>query len=278
MNWRAIQTIIFKDLKVVRQSKAVMLPIVLVPLILLAIMPLALGVLMFGGDDAEQAMVDIRSDLDLFLDNVPASMAADLDAFDTELQGVAYFIFVYFFAPLFLMLPVMVANVIAADSFVGEKERKTLEALIYTPTSDRELYLAKLLAPWIAGVVIALLGAVVYGVVVNLVTSALLDVMFFPNLIWIVLVLWVAPPAAGLGLAAMVLVSSRVNTFQEAYQLGGVVVVPIVLLVLGQVAGVVYFSLGLVLLLGLLLWVADFAIIWYGARTFQRGALISRLS
>jgi ABC-2 type transport system permease protein len=278
MNWRAIQTIIFKDLKVVRQSKAVMLPIVLVPLILLAIMPLALGVLMFGGDDAEQAMADIRSDMDLFLDNVPASMAADLDAFDTELQGIAYFIFVYFFAPLFLMLPVMVANVIAADSFVGEKERKTLEALIYTPTSDRELYLAKLLAPWIAGVVIALLGAVVYGVVVNLVTSALLDVMFFPNLIWIVLVLWVAPPAAGLGLAAMVLVSSRVNTFQEAYQLGGVVVVPIVLLVLGQVAGVVYFSLGLVLLLGLLLWVADFAIIWYGARTFQRGALISRLS
>jgi ABC-2 type transport system permease protein len=278
MNWRAIQTIIFKDLKVVRQSKAVMLPIVLVPLILLAIMPLALGVLMFGGDDAEQAMADIRSDLDLFLDNVPASMAADLDAFDTELQGIAYFIFVYFFAPLFLVLPVMVANVIAADSFVGEKERKTLEALIYTPTSDRELYLAKLLAPWIAGVVIALVGAVVYGVVVNLVTGALLDVMFFPNLIWIALVLWVAPPAAGLGLATMVLVSSRVNTFQEAYQLGGVVVVPIVLLVVGQVAGVVYFSLGLVLLLGLLLWVADFAIIWYGARTFQRGVLISRLS
>jgi ABC-type Na+ efflux pump permease subunit len=39
----------------------------------------------------------------------------------------------------------MVSSVLAADSFAGEKERKTLEALLYTPTTDRELFTAKLL-------------------------------------------------------------------------------------------------------------------------------------
>ncbi len=43
---------------------------------------------------------------------------------------------------------------------------------------------------------------------------------------------------AGLGLGTMALVSSKVRTFQEGYQLGGAVVLPILLLVVGQVTGV----------------------------------------
>ena len=40
---------------------------------------------------------------------------------------------VYLFAPMYLIVPMMVSAVIAADSFVGERERKTLEALLHTP-------------------------------------------------------------------------------------------------------------------------------------------------
>ena len=38
----------------------------------------------------------------------------------------------YLIAPLFLILPLVISCVIAAEAFVGEKERKTLEALLYT--------------------------------------------------------------------------------------------------------------------------------------------------
>jgi hypothetical protein len=59
--------------------------------------------------------------------------------------------------------------------------------------------------------------------------------------------------------------------------MGGVVVLPIVALMISQAAGVMYFSVGLVLLLGLGLWIVDAVLLWFGARTFQRSELIARL-
>jgi ABC-type Na+ efflux pump permease subunit len=171
----------------------------------------------------------------------------------------------------------MAASVIAADSFVGEKERKTLEALLYTPTSDAELYVGKVMAPWIAALIVSLFGFVGYSIVVNVIGAPIVGQIFFPNLMWMILALWVAPAAAGLGLASMVLVSSRMNTFQEAYQVGGLIVLPIVLLILGQIFGIIFFSEGFVLLIGLVLWIIDGALLWIGARQFARGELLARL-
>jgi ABC-2 type transport system permease protein len=125
---------------------------------------------------------------------------------------------------------------------------------------------------------VTLLGSLLYGVVVNVAAYPVMERLFFPTPLWIVLIVWVAPAAAGLGLAAMVLVSSRVSSFQEAYQLGGVVVLPLVLLLLSQITGLLHLSPGLLLVGGLLLWIIDAGLLWYGARTFQRGELIARLS
>jgi fatty-acid desaturase len=87
----------------------------------------------------------------------------------------------------------------------------------------------------------------------------------------------VAPAVAGLGLGVTVLVSVRAQGFQDAYQLGAVVVLPIILLVIGQATGVLYFSTWLVLLLGLVFWAVDAALLWFGARTFHRQELVARL-
>ena len=92
-----------------------------------------------------------------------------------------------------------------------------------------------------------------------------------------ILLVWVAPAAAGLGLSATVLVSSRVNTFQEAQQLGGVIVLPIVAMMIGQFSGLIYLSPAVLLIGGALLWLIDFGLLWYGASTFQRGELIAKL-
>ena len=43
-------------------------------------------------------------------------------------------------------MPIFTASVIAADSLVGEKERKTSEALLALPISNGELLLGKILA------------------------------------------------------------------------------------------------------------------------------------
>jgi ABC-type Na+ efflux pump permease subunit len=271
MNWRAIWTIVTKDLKMVRQSRMVLIPLIVVPLVILVLLPG--GAVLVGMNSS--AASDL-SDLQMFLDNLPASISAELDGFEADQQMVAIMV-LYFFAPLFLVVPLMVASVIAADSFAGEKERKTLEGLIYTPISDTELFVGKMLSALIPAVLVSLVGFIGYGLVSNVLAWPLMGRVFFPNLAWIVMMIWVTPAAAGLGLGAMILVSSKVRTFQDAYQMGSAVVIPVVLLVLGQAGGVVYFSVGMVLVIGFVLWLIDLALLWYGIKTFRRGELIAQL-
>jgi ABC-type Na+ efflux pump permease subunit len=207
---------------------------------------------------------------------MPASLQTEVAGL-TEAQTLVVLILVYFFAPLYLILPLMVASVIAADSFAGEKERKTLEALLYTPTTDAELLLGKLLSAWVPALAVAWGCFAVYTIVANIAAWPTMGRIFFPNAMWIALALWVAPAVAGLGLGVTVLISARAQSFQEAYQMGAVVVLPILLLVVGQATGVIYFSIWPVLLLGLVFWLIDAALLWLGRRTFRRSELASRL-
>jgi ABC-type Na+ efflux pump permease subunit len=216
------------------------------------------------------------SGLEEFLGRMPTALQAELAGYD-EMQAIIVLALVYLLAPMYLILPLMVSSVIAADSFAGEKERKTLEALLYTPTTDGELLLAKMLSAWLPAVAIAWGGFVLYSIVANLAAWPVMGRIFFPNLMWVILALWVAPAVAGVGLGTTVLVSARAQGFQEAYQLGAVVVLPIVILVVAQAAGVMYFSTWLVFLLGLLFWIVAALLLWFGARTFRRAELAVRL-
>jgi hypothetical protein len=272
MNWRAIRAIVRKDLKVALQNKGVSIPLIVVPAIFMVILPaIAALVPLFEGD-----LAGPLQDFETFLERMPAGLQSELAGYD-EAQTLIVLILVYFFAPFYLILPLMVASVIAADSFAGEKERKTLEALLYTPTTDGELFLAKMLSAWTPAVAVAWGGFILYATVANVAAWPTMGHIFFPNAMWLVLALWVAPAAAGVGLGATVLVSVRAEGFQDAYQLGAIVVLPIVLLVIGQATGVIYFSTWLVLLLGLILWLVDATLLWFGGRTFQRSELAARL-
>ncbi|HET90258.1 MAG TPA: hypothetical protein ENN99_05905 [Chloroflexi bacterium] len=272
MNTRAIRAVIRKDLKVVTQSKGVMIPLIIVPVMLLVAMPALTALLPMFTDTSSFRLTE----LDAFIEQMPAGLQAELAGYD-ELQRIVALVVIYEFAPMYLMVPLMVASVIAADSFAGEKERKTLEALIYTPTTDQELFVAKLLSAWLPAMAVALIGFVLYGVTANVAAWPIMGRLFFPHVMWLVLVTWVAPAVAGLGLSTMVLVSARAQTFQEAYQIGGAIVLPMLLLVVGQATGVMYFSTGLVFVLGLALWAVDVALIRLGRRAFQRETVLIQL-
>lgn len=271
MNWRVIRTLVLRDLRLVTRSKAMMLPMLIVPLILVVAIPAGVG--FFAPQMAAAGEVQ---DLAQFLEMMPDAMRERFAGYD-EAQIIVVAFLEHLFAPMFLIIPLMVASTIAAGSFVGEKERRTLEALLYTPTTDTELFLGKLLASWIPALLVGLGAFVLYGLVVNISAWHVMGGVFFPNAMWVALVLWLAPAAAGLGLGAIILISSKVSTFQDAYQLGAMVVIPVLLLVFGQIAGVLYLNVLAVLLLGLFLWLIDAVIVWFGVRTFKRNEIIARL-
>jgi hypothetical protein len=47
--------------------------------------------------------------------------------------------------------------------------------------------------------------------------------------------------------------------------------------VIGQILGLLFFSVEFVLIVGLVLWLIDGVLLWLGARLFVRGELLARL-
>jgi hypothetical protein len=269
MNGNALQAIVRKDLKVVFQNKGVSVPLIVAPVVILVAFP---AMVFFLGPTLRGIVAtDSGSGIVRMAAGIPG-----LAGYDGAQMMVVYLL-VYMMAALYLLLPTIVAIGFAADSFAGEKERKTLEALLYTPTTDWELLLGKLLSAWLPALGVAWGGFLLYTVMANLAAWPVMGRVFFPTTMWVILAVWVAPAVAALGVGAMVLISSRARTYQEAYQLGGMVAILIVGLLVLQISGVMVFSTWLVALLGLLFWAIDAALLWFGRRGFRRTKLATQI-
>jgi hypothetical protein len=54
------------------------------------------------------------------------------------------------------------------------------------------------------------------------------------------------------------------------------VVLPVLALMIGQISGVMYFSLAVVLLVGMIIWLLDVILLWFASKSFRRGELITK--
>ena len=274
MNWRSIWAIALKDLKEVRQNKAAWIPAVVMPVIFAIVFPLIFSVLpqVMPVDDLEQEMGDMQ----VLLNNLPAAVQVMFNGLKLEQMFTIYFT-AFMLAPLFLIMPLMFSSVVGADSFVGERERKTMEALLYSPTTDMELFFGKILAAVIPAISLSWLTYLIYIVVVNAGSFNLFGRIWFPLAPWWPMMFWVTPAFALFGISATVIISARVKTFMEAYQLTGSLVVVVLALVVGQATGVLFLGVGMMFLVGTLLWIVDAILIYFGLRIFNRSSLIANL-
>lgn len=271
MNWHTIRAIARKDLKEVRQNKMVWGPMIVLPVLFCVFMPLLLIVLPQAvGESMGEALND--PDLARMLTNLPPPLQAQLEGLDANQQMIVL-ILGFLFAPLFLILPIMTASVVGTNSFVGEKERKTIEALLYTPATDRELFFGKMLAAVVLALIVTWLSFLVYTLVLNVAGAPIMGRVWFPTTTWWLLIFWVTPAVSVLGMLGAVVVSARVKTFMEAYQTTGLLVLPVILLVLGQVFGVIYLSVEVAFVVGFVVWLLDAVFLWGSLRLFSRYSL-----
>jgi ABC-2 type transport system permease protein len=275
MNLRIIRTLMVKDLKEVRMNKGAWVPAVVVPLIFMVLLPGAVILVPTRIPAVSQALVDPNG-LGQVLTYVAPFMGDRLAGLDSN-QTWVVLTTGYMLAPFLLIMPLMLATIIGAESFVGEKERKTLEALIYTPARDSELFLGKVLASVLPAVGLAWISFILYGIVANLAAWPVMGRIWFPTLTWWPLMLWLAPAIATMGMAVTVLISIRAKTFMEAYQMSGSLVILVLALLAGQISGILFLSVGVSLLLGTGIWLVDGILIWIGVRTFARSSLIGRI-
>ena len=263
MNWSVIGAIMRKDLTAVRRSKAVMLPMMLVPTVMLVVLPLVLALVASrAGSDGIQR----------FLDNMPDKLSEPIGKLPQRQQMVVL-VNGYLLAPLFLIVPLMVSAVLAADAFAGEKERRTMESLLHLPVTDRELYVAKMLVSFVPAVAISWIGFVVFAIVSNAAAWPVMHRVFVPTGTWIVMIAWMTPAVAALGLGIMVRVSARARTTQEANQLGGTVILPLIVLTLGQATSLLLVGLPAALAAGAVMWILALWLNMRGAARFSRDRL-----
>jgi ABC-type Na+ efflux pump permease subunit len=255
-----------RDLGAILRSKALVLPMALLPLILLVLLPASIGLAANGN----------TLDVDRFLAMIPDRLSAPILGYPPH-ERLVIMVLGYLVAPLFLIVPLMVSAVTASDTFAGEKERRTLETLLHLPISDRDLYVSKLLGGFVPAVAVSWLGFVLFAIISNAVCWPVMHRIFLPTWLWAIVILWLAPAVAALGLGIMVRVSMRVSNTQEAQQLGGAVVLPLVILAVGQTSTLLLAGPPTALAAGAAIWAVAIALNVRGAASFTRERMASRL-
>lgn len=269
IGWRRVVAVMRKDwLEVVRNSQ-LLASLVIVPLILAVVFPAA--ILLLGNSGILTSTV---TGLQGFLDHFPAGVVPA--SYTTE-QVVIYAVIVYFLAPFFLFIPVMTASITAASSLVGEKERRTIEGLLYTPLSNRELVLAKVLGSVIPAVALTWIAFVIYTVLVSVLGAPMMGGIFFPTWAWAVLIVLLVPLVSFLATSLIVAVSGRSTTMQGAQGTSMFVIFPVLALVLGQATGVMLFNVVVALVAAVVLAILDVLAFVLVVAKFQREQIVTKL-
>ncbi len=180
------------------------------------------------------------------------------------------------FVLMFMLIPLVIPVSIAAYSIVGEKRARSLEPLLATPITTWELITAKALAAvlpavgatWLAFLLFAVGGAVMAA------SPAVVGAFLHP--LWLLAVIGGGPLLAFFSVTLALMVSSRVNDPRVAEQLAGVVAVPLLLVLFGQMSGFLALKPGLVVLFLLFLVLADVGMAFLAVRIFDRENILTR--
>jgi uncharacterized membrane protein SpoIIM required for sporulation/ABC-type transport system involved in multi-copper enzyme maturation permease subunit len=166
--------------------------------------------------------------------------------------------------------PISFSLVIALETFVGEKERRSLEPLLATPLSDAQLYLGKTLAAMIPPLMAAYLGITVYLAGLYLIEG------WTPPLILLVLVVVLTTVKGVVMVSGAVVVSSQTTSVRAANLLASFIIIPMALLVQGEALIMFWANYDVLWWIVLFLLVADVVLVRMGIRLFNREELLGR--
>ncbi|MEM2637267.1 MAG: ABC transporter permease subunit [Candidatus Korarchaeota archaeon] len=267
MRLRKALLVFKKDWWEVRRNWEVILPMILLPILFAIVLP---TVIMLIATSSPQSLEEISA----YISQLPEYIRTQLEGMTLNQVGI-YLFAVFFFAPFFLILPVMSSSVIASDSFAGEKERKTIEALLATPLSDSELLFGKILVSFIPSMITTLGSFLLYSILIDVVTFPIFNRLLLPTPEWIAMIFGLAPLMSIAAIGLTVSISARVRGFREAQQISVILLLPILGLIFGQIFGVLILGVPAILILIGIMALVDFVLIKIGIAAFQREDILT---
>lgn len=256
-----IKAIIRNDIRLLKKSKQVYIPMILIPILFVTIIP----ILMVYGQNIPGNNMMLNN---YFLKNLPESINNAIIGYAQQ-QKMIILMLKYFMAPLFSIIPLIAVNFIAADSIAGEKERKTLEAIKYAPISFKELFLGKIASIMCITMFITTISFILYCLVSNTISMINIKELILPNIAWILICFYITPLLCFFGIGFMIIVSAKAKGFREAQQMGGFIVLPPIIFTIIQSFGVMVLGIKVLLLLGIAILLIDILIYKLGVKVFH---------
>ena len=261
MNVRQL-AVIKKDIRSVTLNKQVFAVLLIVPLALTIVLPSIFVLVTAFAPDA-------ASDFQKILDMLPADNVAR-----SQQQRIFGLILNNIMPVFFLMIPIMASSVMAASSFVGEKEKHTLETLLYSPLSLKQMFQAKILAGFSVGMMVSYISFAAMMLVLELEVFLLTGKAILPSSSWLAIMLLIAPAISIIAIAVTVRSSAKAQTIEEAQQRAVFLVFPILALLIGQFTGILLISAGLLWGVGAVLAALDVLLMRGAAGSFTYEKLL----
>lgn len=255
-----VRTIVLKEWSEVFRNRLVLFTVGFLPLIFLAL-PLLTLISIGSLSEDEAGMGEL------------AALTGGCEGFSAAACGQIYLLDIY--NMMFMILPVAIPVTIAAYSIVGEKTMRSLEPLLATPITTVELLVGKALAAIIPAVA-ATWG--VYAIYLLIVRFFVLPgvVAHLTSPLWLVAIVVVAPLLTLAAVNLAIIISSRVNDPRVAEQISVVIILPIILFIVGQSAGVLLLNERLILVFAAVVFVLDVGLTYLGIRLFERETILTR--
>jgi uncharacterized membrane protein SpoIIM required for sporulation/ABC-type transport system involved in multi-copper enzyme maturation permease subunit len=166
--------------------------------------------------------------------------------------------------------PLSFTLLVALESFVGEKERGTIEPLLSSPLEDSHMYLGKLFV----GVATPLLFS--YGSIVLYLLLLMRRPVQFPSAYMMTLILLLTFAHAVLMVSAAIVISVQATTIRAANLLASFVVVPVAFLLQGETFLIFWGNEDVLFLAVLGLTILSGLLIRLGLAHFKREYLLGR--
>ncbi|HJX38778.1 MAG TPA: ABC transporter permease subunit, partial [Anaerolineae bacterium] len=166
--------------------------------------------------------------------------------------------------------PISFSLVIALESFVGERERLSIEPLLSMPISDGELYMGKLVSSMILPLAASYLGIFIYYAGLAIYS----DYVIRPAVLSLIVVL--TTMEAVVMVAGAVVVSSQTTSVRAANLLASFIIIPMALFLQAEAVLLFWGHYEALWALALALVMVDVMLIRTGMRIFNREDLLAR--
>ncbi|MCM1215172.1 MAG: ABC transporter permease [Lachnospiraceae bacterium] len=257
-----ITAIIKKDIRSITSNHRMFITLLAVPIVLSVVIPsVFILIILFAPSEANE--------FERLLALLPLSGQAEVSS-----ENIISLVLNYMLPVFFMLIPIMAASVMAACSFVGEKEKRTLETLLYCPLSLKQIFRAKVLAAFLLSMLVSAISFVLMLAVLEAETCLLAGFFILPDAKWLLILLLVAPAISLIAITLIVKASAKAQSVEDAQQGAVFLIFPIIMLLVGQSTGILLLNAWVLLALGVVCAVIAALLLKQSMSSFKYEALL----